>query len=231
MLLHGWGGNVGVFAKLQERLSRRFTVYVIDLPGFGLSTQPAEIWGSGEYADLIAQFISDLNISQPIFLGHSFGGKIVINLVARGLVAAKKIILVDSSGIQLPKSLKLKIKVRMYKMLKAMSQLSMVRNFLGAKFEAYKNKCGSTDYKNASGVMRSILVKTVNENVIMLLQKINVPALVIWGEQDEVTLLQAGKIMHQAIGDSELQVIPNSGHFPFLDNWEKFIAALDIFLG
>lgn len=230
ILLHGWGGGLDYFVKLQEHLARRFTVYGIDLPGFGLSTAPEDVWGSAEYADLMAQFIREVKILNPVLLGHSFGGKIAINLVARELVTAKKLVLVGSAGIQLPKSLKIKLRISFFKFLKALSRLFVIKGILGPRLELYRKKFGSDDYKNVNGIMRTILVKTVNENVMMLLSGINIPTLLLWGDQDTAAPLQGGKIMQQAIWGSELKIISGSGHFPFLDNWKKFIEELDSFL-
>ena len=231
ILLHGWGCNIDYFAKLQAHLAKKFIVYAIDLPGFGLSATPEKIWGSAEYANLIEQFVTGLKITSPILLGHSLGGKIIINLIARGLVAAKKIILISSSGIQLPKAFKTNVRIYFFKLLKFLAYLPIMRNILGPRLELYRKRFGSNDYKNASGIMRAILVKTVNENVITLLPKIKIPTLLIWGDQDNTTLVQAGKIMQQDILGSKLKVFSGSGHFPFLDNWERFIVELDDFLG
>ncbi|HBS51570.1 MAG TPA: alpha/beta hydrolase, partial [Coxiellaceae bacterium] len=231
ILLHGWGCNIDYFAKLQAYLAKKFTVYAIDLPGFGLSTTPEKIWGSAEYANLIEQFINDLKIVNPILLGHSLGGKIIINLVAHGLVEIKKIILISSSGIQLPKSLKTKVRIYFFKLLKFLVKLPIIKIILGPRMELYRKKFGSNDYKNASGIMREILVKTVNENVITLLPKIKIPVLLLWGDQDTMTTAGAGQIMQLAILGSKLKIFTGSGHFPFLDNWEKVAMELDNFLG
>lgn len=231
VLLHGWGGNLDCFSKIEQHLRSRFTVYRIDLPGFGLSIPPSEIWGGSEYAELIAQFIREMNINNPILLGHSLGGKIVVNLVAQELVKVKKIILVSSSGIQLPKPLKLKLRICLFKVIKFFAQLPMLENIFGLRVEQYRQKFGSNDYKNASGIMRRILVKNVQENILTFLPKIRVPTLLIWGDQDSETPLVSGRMMQKTIVGSRLQVMVGSGHFPFLDNWEIFVTVLDNFLG
>lgn len=230
ILLHGWGCNIDYFVKLQKYLLHRFTVYLVDLPGFGLSAAPEEIWGSVEYADLIAQFVHEVKILNPILLGHSFGGKIAIHLVANELISVKKMILVGSSGIQLPRPLRLNLRIYFFKLLKMLSRMFIIKNIIGNRLELYRRKFGSNDYKNSSGTMRAILVKTVNENVISLLGKIKIPTLLLWGDQDTSAPLAGGKIMQQAIYNSELKIIVGSGHFPFLDNWERFIEELDVFL-
>lgn len=230
LLLHGWGCDVAAVSKLQKYLEKQFTTYAIDLPGFGLSTAPLEIWGSAEYANLIAQFISVANIVDPILIGHSMGGKIIINLVAHNLVSAKKIVLFSSAGVRLPQAFKLKLKICFFKVVKFLAKLPVLKNIFGARLELYKKRFGSTDYRNASGKMRSILVKVVNEDVTALLPQIKVPTLLLWGDHDTSTPLVSGEIMHKMISGSRLKVFSGSGHFPFLDNYEKVVIELDGFL-
>ncbi|MBU0744133.1 MAG: alpha/beta hydrolase, partial [Gammaproteobacteria bacterium] len=111
ILLPGWGRNIDYFAQLGENLAKKFTVYALDLPGFGLSTAPEKVWGSPEYANLLNRFIDELQITNPILLGHSFGGKVAICLAANDSVQIQKVILIDSSGIQIPKEFKTKIRI------------------------------------------------------------------------------------------------------------------------
>jgi pimeloyl-ACP methyl ester carboxylesterase len=230
LLLHGWGSDAQSLAKLQEHLAKKFTTYAIDLPGFGLSNAPEAIWGGPEYADLIAQFINAIGIANPVLIGHSFGGKIIINLVARNLIKAKKIVLISSSGVRLPRPLSLSLKVCFFKATKILARLPIMRNILGSRFELYKKKFGSDDYRNASGRMKSILVKVINEDVTSLLSAIKTPALLLWGDMDASTPLRAGQIMQKMIAGSKLSIFSGSGHFPFLDDYEKVIMELDDFL-
>jgi pimeloyl-ACP methyl ester carboxylesterase len=231
VLLHGWGRGLDCFVKLQDYLSSRFTVYALDLPGFGLSTIPESVWGSAEYADLVGLFIRELKITNPILLGHSLGGKIAVGLVAQGPIAIKKMILIGSSGVLLPKSPKVKVRIYFFKLLKFLAGLPIMKSVFASRIDWYRKKLGSRDYQSASGIMRSILVKTVNESIVELLSRIKVPTLLLWGDQDSETPLSAGKIFHQAILNSQLKIISSSGHFPFLDNWEQVKVELDSFLG
>ncbi|CAL7960227.1 AB hydrolase-1 domain-containing protein [Gammaproteobacteria bacterium] len=230
LLLHGWGCDAEAVAKLQKHLAKQFTTYAIDLPGFGLSNVPVEIWGSAEYADLVAQFINATKIVNPILIGHSLGGKIIIKLVARNLVNIKKIVLISSAGVKLPRPFKLSLKIYFFKVVKFLAKLPIIKNIFGSRFELYKKKFGSPDYRSASGQMRAILVKVVNEDVTALLSQIKAPTLLLWGDQDTSTPLAAGAIMHKMISGSKLKVFSGSGHFPFLDNYEKVVMELDGFL-
>lgn len=230
LLIHGWGCSAQHLAKLQKHLAKRFSAYAIDLPGFGLSPAPEKKWGSGEYADLIAQFIDASGILNPVLIGHSLGGKIIINLVARDLVEVKKVVLISSAGVRLPRSFKLRLKIYFFKCVKFLISLPIISNIFAAQLELYKKKFGSEDYRNANGLMRAILVKVINEDVTTLLPKIKTPTLLLWGDQDISTPLRVGQIMQKGILGSELKVFSGSGHFPFLDNYAKVVGELDKFL-
>jgi len=230
VLIHGWGADISCFSKLRDHFSQKFKVYALDLPGFGLSKAPDEVWGSIEYANCVKNFISELKITRPIFLGHSLGGKIALHLAADNLIDTKKIILISSSGVRLPKPFIVKFKIYCFKLLRFLAKVPVIRYFVEPVLDFWRKKVGSNDYRNASGIMRSIMVKVVNEDVVSILPKVKVPALLLWGDRDFDTPAQAGEIMHRAISGSELKIISDSGHFPFLDNWEMVKQELDGFL-
>lgn len=230
VLLHGWGCSAQHLASLQKHLAQRFTTYAIDLPGFGLSSPPAALWGSMEYAKLLAQFIKINKLVEPVLVGHSFGGKIILNLVAHSLVKTKKIVLISSAGVRLKRSVRLKLKVYFFKFVKFLMRLPLLKNLWGVQLELYKNKFGSADYRSASGQLRTILVKITNEDLTALLAQIKVPTLLLWGDKDISTPLRAGQIMQQKILGSQLLVFAGSGHFPMHDNYSAVVKALDEFL-
>ena len=196
----------------------------------GLSAPPDTIWGTKEYAELVLEFVTALKIKNPIIVGHSLGGKIAIYLTANKLIVPEKLVLISSAGIKLPKTFQQRAKIFFYKAFKIIATLPVFRSFLLTKLENYKNKVGSNDYKNASGIMRSILVKLVNENFYDLLPSINIPTTLIWGDHDTSTALLTGKMMHSMIVNSHLEIINGAGHFSYLDDFDKFIGILDKYL-
>ena len=113
LFLHGWGASSQAFRGIIGHLEKHFSVYALDLPGFGQSPPPARVWGTAEYAQLAADFMAEKQIEKPILIGHSFGGRLSIRLGAKGL--AKKIILVDSAGLRPKRSGRYYGKVYAYK--------------------------------------------------------------------------------------------------------------------
>ena len=216
IILPGWGDTRSTFNTLIETLKKCFTVYIIDYPGFGNSSFPNRDLSIYDYANLIKDFITVNDIENPIIIGHSFGGRIGIILTGLYKMQIKKMILIDSAGIKHKKKLKAKFKQTIYKFLKK------IGNILPRKLKSiYLNKLinifGSTDFKNLNQNIRTTFIKVINEDLTKYLKDINTSTLLIWGEYDNDTPLNDGKIMNVKIEDSGLIIIPNAGHFPYLE--------------
>ena len=94
LLLHGWGQNIEMMKMLGDPFSDRFRITILDLPGFGLSSEPSTDWSIGDYSDFLEEFINELEIKKPIIIGHSFGGRLAIRYSANHPV--EKIVLFGS---------------------------------------------------------------------------------------------------------------------------------------
>ena len=228
VLLHGWGAKISSFEPIHQYLDKSCRVYSIDFPGFGQSDPPPIPWGTAEYTEVVQQLMHALEIDNPILIGHSFGGRVAIRLAL--MEPIHKLILVDSAGIKPKRPLKYYLKVYSYKLLKKLADLPFLKSYLKNTVEAIKNKAGSKDYQNASGVMRATLVKVVNEDLTALLPQISVPTLLMWGEHDQATPVSDGKLMEQLIPDAGLVVLKNAGHFSYLDKLDEFLLIISHFL-
>ena len=231
LLLHGWGANIELFSSIVKFLSQTHTVYALDMPGFGKSEEPKKSWCVDDYVDFVIKFIEKMKIKELSLLGHSFGGRVIIKLVNRQKLKfdIDKLILVDSAGI-LPKNKKKTVKTRVYKALKVIVGNKVSKKLFPNALENLKNKFGSEDYRNASGVMRETLVKVVNEDLEPLLSTIKQSTLLIWGTNDTATPLSDAKIMEKLIPDAGLVEVKGAGHYSFLENPQLVNAVLDSFL-
>ena len=117
VILPGWGNTRKTFDYLINYLKDYFTIYILDYPGFGNSTLPNKSLTIYDYADLIYEFINSLNITNPILIGHSFGGRI-ISLLNNYDLKIKKLLLIDIAGLKPKFNLKLFCKTKLYKLLK-----------------------------------------------------------------------------------------------------------------
>jgi pimeloyl-ACP methyl ester carboxylesterase len=228
ILLHGWGSNAAAFAFIIQALKENFNVYAIDFPGFGESPPPSEVWGVEDYTQFLESFVKKLEIKNPILLAHSFGGRVALLYSSRNEV--NKLILVDAAGIKPTHSPKYYLKVYAYKLSKKILPFIIGKKRATAQIEAYRQKSGSSDYNQAKGIMRNILVKVVNEDLKRVMPDIKAPTLLIWGENDTATPLKDAKIMEKLIPDAGLAVLKGAGHFSFLDKRYEFNLIIDAFL-
>jgi pimeloyl-ACP methyl ester carboxylesterase len=228
VLLHGWGCNHTTVASIRKLLEGKMHVYSFDLPGFGKTPEPADVWGIEEYTRFTEQALEALGIENPILLGHSFGGRISILLSSRNKV--NKIVLVDAAGVKPTHSLKWYFKVYSYKLAKRMYPLIFGQKKARVRIEKARARRGSSDYNDATPMMRAILSKCVNEDLCHVMPHIQAPALLIWGENDTATPLADAKKMEKLIPDAGLVSFPECGHYSFLDNPVGFRAVLKSFL-
>ena len=89
---------------------------------------------------------------------------------------------------------------------------------------------GSSDYKNATPMMRQIMSKVVNEDLQHLMPLIQVEKLLVWGDLDDATPLSHAKIMEKKIPGAGLVVFPGAGHYSYLDCLGQFLRVIDVFL-
>lgn len=228
ILMHGWGCNLTTLASVEKVAVENHTVYNVDFPGFGLSQEPSEVWGVEKYTQLIEELVKVENIENPILLGHSFGGRVGILYSSRNQV--KKLILVDAAGVKPRRSLKYYLKVYSFKISKRLMPLIYGKEGAKKRIEAARAKRGSSDYNNATPMMRAILSKVVNEDLKYCMPQIKAPTLLIWGENDTATPLRDAQTMEKLIPDAGLVSFPGCGHYSFLDNPIQFAAVLRSFL-
>ena len=217
IILHGWGANLEVMRSAAECFGEKMKVYNLDLPGFGGSDEPAcDDWDIYSYADFIAEFVKKLEIKKPVILAHSFGGRIALILAGKKLIPINKMILTGCAGIKPKRGIDYYAKVYTYKLSK---KVSKIIGFFGSDYEEkMKKKYGSEDYASASNKMRAVMVRAINEDLKYLMPDIDVPTLLVWGENDDATPISDGKTMEKLIPDAGLIVMPDSGHFAFLEN-------------
>ncbi len=215
LLLHGWGCDHSVYKRCVEYLATSYRVYNFDLPGFGDSHEPQEVWGTQDYADMINQFIVDQNISSPSLIGHSFGGRVSILYASQH--EAKRIVLIDSAGIVPKRSLEYYAKVYSYKLFKRTCYLLLPKDKADKLIENRRKGSGSTDYNNASPMMRRVMSKVVNEDLKGVMPNIKASTLLFWGDLDSATPLSDAKTMEKLIPDSGLVVAQGTGHFSFAE--------------
>ena len=99
VLVHGWLANIETMRPLANNLCKNFKVYMLDVVGFGKSDLPDHPLTTNDFGDFLRDFLKELHIENPILIGHSNGGRMIINAVGRGLINPRKVVLIDSAGL------------------------------------------------------------------------------------------------------------------------------------
>jgi pimeloyl-ACP methyl ester carboxylesterase len=218
VLMHGWGVDQSTYATIKERLQLYFTVVTFDFLGFGKSDEPHIPFTLNDYVDGVKALLSFLNITNPILLGHSFGGRVAIKYAQKNDV--KSLILVDSAGVK-KFSLKIWLKIIKYKCLKRFYNL-----FSKTKLEKLINSTGSPDYQKSSSIMKRTMSNVIKENLKKNIKRINCNTLILWGYYDRATPFSDAIYINKNIKDSRLITFYHSGHFPYIDEANKFISVV-----
>ena len=217
ILLHGWGQNIEMMEPLGNLFLDKYKITIIDLPGFGLSDEPDYAYSVYDYVSLLEDLFKELKINNPILMGHSFGGRLSIIYASRN--KTKKLVLFGSPCVRHEYKSKKQNILKFFKKIKVLSPLAnLMKKFVG-----------SPDYKNATPLMREVLVKTVNEDLSECAKKINCPTLLIWGENDEAVPVNEARELEKLIKDSALIILPGT-HYCYLEQIDRIHDILDNFL-
>lgn len=228
IMLHGWKNDVSSFWGVAEELKNDFSLWLIDLPGFGRSDNPKKPFKVEDYAEIIHEFIEIQRLKEPMLLGHSVGGRIGIKLAAQNPKLLSKLVLEDAAGIK-PKSSPAKpVMYVLAKLVKyGMPNLFNLKEKLRYRF--YKSV--NSDY-NTAGPMKDTLTNLLEEDLTPDLKKITTPTLIVWGESDQTigAAVKDGRAMYQMIPNSKFEIVPGAAHFPHLENPARFLYFVKDFL-
>ena len=229
VLLHGWGASSQSLAGVAACLVPLFRVISVDLPGFGWSQAPPAAWGTVDYADHVRQLLDEVRIAKAALLGHSFGGRIAIQLATRHPGRVGRLILVASAGVRPRRGPRYYARVVTAKALRRLPMLPGLGGMGNRLLSRWQAKVGSRDYL-AAGRLRPTLVKVVNEDLAPALALVQAPTLLLWGDQDQEVRRPAMEVMAARIPRARLSVFAGAGHFPFQDAPEAFCRAVQEFL-
>ncbi len=219
---HGWARSYHDFIQVAESLAPIAHSVLLDLPGFGETPRPEETWGSSEYADHCAQFLKDRGHAKVIWVGHSFGGRVGLQLAVRHPELLSGLVLVASAGIPVPNSSARRLK-RVYRQFRF--KQAKRKATTPEETQQLERQYGSADYiQSAELGLRDIFVKVISENQSDDAQKITTPTTLVYGNRDTETPVAIGEKLNALITGSQLVCCPEFGHIDILNRGRHQIA-------
>jgi len=224
LFLHGWSGTSTSWNPNIQSLKKKFDCITVDLPGFGVSSDPSDIWGIAEYAKFVKDFISALGIEKLVLVGKSFGGRVATYYASKWPDSLSRLVLVSSAGIE-KKTFATKLKIYTAKMVKVILSFGGRIRTEDVERKLFKvaRITRDSDYK---WEVKKLVTNTDLSNEA---SKISVKTLIIWGVDDKILPIKIAEDLNGLILDSKLIKI-HGGHNAHIESATEFNRILTEFL-
>ena len=212
-IIHGWTYTVEPWRQTIELLREKgLSVKMLHVPG--LTEESKKEFTIEDYVKWADQEIPD----GAIALGHSNGGRILLNLCAQKPEKLKYLILLDAAGVYEP-SLKKKVVEKVAKVGKPLKKIPLVD-------KAFHRITGSTDYSKAPENMKKTLVNMIDSDKNLDFSKVETKTFILWGKKDTTTPPRQGTEMYEKLPNAELKFYANWTHAPYISSPDELARAL-----
>ncbi len=216
-IIHGWTYTVEPWKKTIELLREKgLSVKMLRVPG--LTEESKKEFTIADYVKWADSEIPN----GAIALGHSNGGRILLNLCAEKPEKLKYLILLDAAGIYEP-SLKKKLVEKAAKIGKPLKKIPLVD-------KAFHRITGSTDYSKAPENMKKTLVNMIESDKELDFSKVETKTFILWGKKDTTTPPRQATQMYEKLPNAELKFYANWTHAPYISSPEELARALGTLL-
>ena len=222
LFLHGAGGNASIM-PFQEKLAEHFELWIPEHPGFGYSRDVSAVETMEDLVFFYLDFLDEVGLDSFHLMGQSLGGWLAAELaVIFGRHRLRSLVLIDAVGIWLPE--------------KPMADLFVLSDEEASTFLAYDKtkKAPPLTEEQLDLVLqnRYRLAQLAwdpylhNPHLRKRLHRIQVPTLIVWGENDPLVPLEYAYAWQNGIAGAELAIIGRCGHTPTKEQPEAFIEAV-----
>jgi pimeloyl-ACP methyl ester carboxylesterase len=247
VLVHGITSTSATWERVMPYLATRFTVIAPDLLGHGQSAKPRGDYSLGAYASGVRDLMVSLGHERATFVGHSLGGGCGD---AAGLPVperCERLVLVDSGGLgrevnfllraaTLPLSEVVLPVLASTRLLGAGRGVGRLFGRLGLHAGTDMAELAKGHASLADAESRAAFVHTLRTIVDPRGQRVNasdrlylaqnVPFMIVWGERDPIIPVRHGRAAHELVPSSKLEVFEDAGHFPHVDDPQRFLDVL-----
>lgn len=246
VLLHGIAGSSVTWEQVIRRLSPHCHVIAPDLLGHGESAKPPGDYSLGAYANLIRDLLEALGEGSGTIVGHSLGGGVAMQFAYQYPDRCERLVLVSSGGLGREVHPLLRAAVLPGAEI-VLPWLSVAAARGIGSLVKVLGRVGFRESADLAEIWRSFVSLGDPEARLAFLQTVRglldvggqrlsatdklyltagLPTLIVWGEQDPLIPVSHAYRAHENISGSRLAIFPGAGHFPFLDDPERFAAIL-----
>jgi len=214
VILHGWQSNISRWNPLAKILNHYFKVFLPVIPGFG-KEKLSRPWKIADYVSWFRDYLSSKKIYKPIIVAHSNGGRIAMAYVSK-YRKTNKLILIATPARKTERTLKKMFFLKLAKTGKTFfKKRSLVYLKKPARWFLY-TLAGEKDYYRAEGFLKPTMKNLIETDIISYAKHIEVPTLILWGQEDASITLEEAYILQSVIRKSRLVVFKKVGHnLPF----------------
>ena len=229
------GGSDGSRAWLQNanELSKHYTVYVPDLPGFGRSQPIDGDYYIPELVEFVDGFSHNLGLEGFHLMGHSLGGGIALSYALKFPHKITKLVLVSS--MCLGREIALWVRLLSNRALCRSIGKAVLAILRGVKWviDLLLAPLEFVIPINWTSMHLGCSVTTIKEQTTVLIHRLSeimVPTLIVWGDKDPIIPVKQAYAAAQLIPDCQLRVFENCGHSVYRQKTPEFSQLVTAFL-
>ena len=251
VLIHGMAGSSRTWREVIPLLARSHTVIAPDLPGHGESAKPPGDYSLGAYASGLRDLIvGALGIEKATLVGQSLGGGVAMQLAYQHPELCERLVVVGSGGLgrEVSWTLRLLTLPGAEYLLPALFPRFLhdpgdrLRAFLHARgilaphvSEMWSAYISLTETRNRRAFVRTLrAVIDPGGQTVSALDRLYlataIPALIVWGELDNIIPVEHARAAHAMLPGSRLEIFAGAGHFVHVEQPRKFAAVLANFI-
>lgn len=243
VLVHGWLTSSRLWEQLAGRLAQRFTVYTLDLSGFGESDKPLAGYGIRNGSRLLYAFCAHFGLTRANVIGHDLGGAMAVKLAADHPDVVGRLVIVstpaDEDQIDVPTMLWLATLPVVGPLFYALGRAARpVRRLWMRPFVADPEDLSDEVVDDAGRSTPAAVSKTLSigrreisrGRLARQARIIKIPLLVVAGEQDQIVDPQSVGVWAGGVDRAEISLIDECGHLPMIERTAEFNAQILAFL-
>ena len=212
-IIHGWTYTVEPWKNTLAMLrDNGISVKMLHVPG--LTERSDKVYTIDDYVRWADENIPD----GAVALGHSNGGRILLNLCADNPEKLKYLILLDAAGVYEPSARK-RLVEKVAKIGKPLKKVPIID-------KAFHKITGSTDYSRAPKNMKQTLANMLESDKNLDFGKVTTKTFILWGKKDTTTPPRQATTMYEKLPNAELKFYANWTHAPYISSPEELARAL-----